>query len=206
MAAQFACEYRLPASVSLLGESELDAEERAAFSPLLPVRPSRPTPRLTASQSWASIAAGPAAALRSSTPVAAAPTKSVPKDADWHLIPIAKLTPELKRDLVLLENRAHLDPKRFYKSTGTGRKRGELPERVHVGIVVEAPHEYLSGRLTNNQRKKSFADEIFSDPRLVANAKKRFDSLQQSRSGNKRYVDPAARAINKRARRGHRRR
>jgi hypothetical protein len=122
------------------------------------------------------------------------------RERDWHEIPAVSMTPELKRDLVLIENRDQLDPKRFYKSSGTGRKRGQLPERVHVGVVVEAPHEYLSGRLTKKQRKSSFADEVFSDKRVLENAKRRFDALQQHRISNRRIIDPAARSIRKRRR------
>jgi hypothetical protein len=172
-------EYQLPATRDLLGSSELDAEERGDHRIVA----------CTHESGWASLAAASAIPPPAPTPP--------PRDQDWHEIPVAKMTPELKRDLVLIENRAHLDPKRFYKSAGTGRKRGELPQRVHVGVVVEAPHEYLSGRLTKKQRKKSFADEVFADSHIVENTKRRFAALQKQRIGNKRVVDPASRGIRK---------
>jgi Fcf2 pre-rRNA processing len=175
-------EYELPSTRDLLGPSELDAEERGENKAVLH----------TTASGWG--------ALVASASVPSPASRAVRTEQDWHEIPVAQMTPELKRDLILIENRAHLDPKRFYKSTGTGRKRGELPQRVHVGVVVEAPHEYLSGRLTKKQRKKTFADEVFSDSRIVENTKRRFDALQQKRMGNKRIVDPAARGLRKRRR------
>lgn len=200
MASKFVEEYRLPATEELLGRSVIDDEENASFP--VPsettVRPSSAAVK-SAENGWAVLAAHSRA---SSSPEVRSHLRSAPRVAerqatDWHEIPEATMTPELRRDLVLLENRAHLDPKRFYKSSGTGRKRGELPTRVHVGTVVEAAHEYLSGRLTNRERRKSFADEVFSDGRLMENAKRRFTKVQHSRHGKKRVVDPASRGIRK---------
>jgi hypothetical protein len=195
MASKFVQEFKLPAFEELLGASEVDGEGE------LGGKAAANGSAAVATSGWAAVAAASAAAEPR-----AAPRAADRKQRDWHEIPEAKMTPELRRDLVLLENRAHLDPKRFYKSTGTGRKRGELPRRVHVGVVVEAAHEYLSGRLTNKERKKSFADEIFGDARLMDSAKRRFGKLQDARRGNKRVVDPASRgrAIRKKAGRGGR--
>ena len=43
-----------------------------------------------------------------------------------------------------------LDRKRFYKSSDY--KKGQLPDRVQVGTVIEGPTEYYSGRLTRKER------------------------------------------------------
>lgn len=205
MASKFAKEFQLPGYESLLAASELDAEEATEAAPSVAKKPaSRKRPQnLPSKKSWASVAATSASASASAS-VTAGLTRSRSAHApptNWHEIPEAEMTPGLRRDLVLLENRAHLDPKRFYKSSGTGRKRGELPTRVHVGTVIAGAHEFLSGRLTNKERKKSFADEIFSDDRLMENAKRRFGKLQRSRQGTKRVVDPAAKGIRKHGRR-----
>lgn len=192
----------MPATEELLQESIIDEEEKAGLSPTnAHVGTSAPTASVaTPGNGWAIVAAQskPQSSHGSSAGHHRSPSSTKGGDVDWHEIPEATLTPELRRDLILLENRAHLDPKRFYKSSGTGRKRGELPTRVHVGTVVEAPHEFFSGRLTNRERRKSFADEVFSDGRLMENAKRRFTKVQESRRGKKRVVDPAARAIRKR--------
>lgn len=190
VAADFAAEYKLPSYEALVGPSELDGEEG------LRSNEDRDSPQLGG---WAGVVDAevvePATTSRTRGS-SAAPARDT---EDWWKIPEAKMTPELRRDLVLLENRAHLDPKRFYKSTGTGRKRGQLPTRVQTGVVVAAAHEYLSGRLTNRERKKSFADEIFSDSRLMDSTRRRFMKSQELRQESKRVVDPASRKIRKRS-------
>lgn len=187
-AAEFAAHYKLPSYEALVGPSKLDGEEE------LPSNEGGDSPKASG---WVGVvdAADPEPATTSRTRGSSAATAA--DTEDWWKIPEAKMTPELRRDLVLMENRAHLDPKRFYKSAGTGRKRGQLPTRVQTGVVVAAAHEYLSGRLTNRERKKSFADEIFSDSRLMDNTRRRFAKVQESRQGTKRVVDPASRKIRK---------
>lgn len=111
---------------------------------------------------------------------------------DWHDISEVRMTPELERDLRLIENRAHLDPKRFYKSTGTGRKKGQLPTKFHMGTVVEGAHEFYSSRLTRRERRKSIVNEVMADKRIVNYAKNKFKSLQQAKTIKKRVIDPAA--------------
>lgn len=107
------------------------------------------------------------------------------------------MTPELQRDLRVIENRQHLDPKRFYKSSGSGRRRGELPSRVQVGTVVVGAHEFYSARLTKRERKGRIMDQVLADERVKTYTKDRFQKLQQGRMISKRIIDPAA----KRARR-----
>lgn len=188
-AAEFAAQYKLPSYEALIGPSKLDGEEG------LNTNEGTDSSKVAG---WAGVvdAPDPEPATTSRTRGLSAPAAA--DTEDWWKIPEAKMTPELRRDLVLLENRAHLDPKRFYKSSGTGRKRGQLPTRVQTGVVVAAAHEYLSGRLTNRERKKSFADEIFSDSRLMDNTRRRFAKVQESRQGDKRVIDPASRKIRKR--------
>lgn len=200
MASKFGKEFQLPAYQNLMAPTELDAEESVELASRSAGKKGAATSALPSKKSWAAVASSATSAPAARPPWGPSGSSSAAL-ANWHEIPEAEMTPELRRDLILLENRAHLDPKRFYKSQGTGRKRGELPTRVHVGTVVEAPHEFLSGRLTNKERRKSFADEIFSDNRLMKNAKRRFSKLQETRQGTKRVVDPAAKSIRKKGRR-----
>lgn len=118
---------------------------------------------------------------------------------DWHEIPVVRMTPELEKDLRLIENRNHLDPKRFYKSSGTGRKPGELPSRVHVGTVVVGAHEFYSGRLTKRERRKTFTDEVMSDERVQQFTKTRYRKLQTQGRVKKRVIDPAAKKKKRRS-------
>lgn len=102
-----------------------------------------------------------------------------------------QLTPELQRDIRLIENRQHLDPKRFYKSSGTGRKQGELPTRVQVGTVVVGAHEFYSGRLVKRDRRARIMDQVLGDEGVRKFTKNRFRKVQKERMENRRVVDPA---------------
>lgn len=114
-------------------------------------------------------------------------------DEKWHEIEERKLTPEEERDLRVVENRQHLDPKRFYKSTGTGRKRGELPSQVHFGTVVVGAHEFYSARMTRRERRARIIDEVLADKEALSYIKKKGRALQVQKSISKRIVDPASR-------------
>lgn len=116
-----------------------------------------------------------------------------PSKSNWHEIPEIRMTPEIERDLRIVENRKHLDPKRFYKSSGTGRKKGQLPTRVHMGTVVVGAHDFYSGRLTKKERRKSILEEVMSDERIMKFTKNKSRTLQQAKNVRKRIIDPAAR-------------
>lgn len=113
-------------------------------------------------------------------------------DEKWHEIRECKLSPEEERDLRVIENRQHLNPKRFYKSMGTGRKQGELPTKVHFGTVVEGAHEFYSSRLTKKERRNRIIDEVLADRHATNYVKERGKRFQISKMINKRVVDPAA--------------
>lgn len=117
----------------------------------------------------------------------------IASDEKWHDIKERKLTPEEERDLRVVENRQHLDPKRFYKSTGTGRKPGDLPTRVHFGTVVVGAHEFYSARMTRRERRSRIIDEVLADKEAVSYIKKKGRTLQVQKSISKRVVDPASR-------------
>lgn len=123
--------------------------------------------------------------------------QSVPqneKDEEtWHEMPAIDLTPEVQRDLRIIENRQHLNPKRFYKSTGTGRKGGQLPTHVQIGKVISGSHEFYSGRLLKKERRSRIIEEALADNNVMHYTKSRFKKLQKERIGNRRVVDPAAR-------------
>lgn len=209
----------LPSSQNLIFDSTLEEEEeslREDIFPSLPFVGSRRRARL----------ATLATSTLSSEPKAAAATVQAPKadvgtleatltaptegevraalgvaqpDEQWHEIAERVLTPEEERDARIIENRQFLDPKRFYKSSGTGRAQGELPNRVHFGTVVVGQHEFYSSRLTKRQRRSRIIDEVLADDRLVNYARNRKERLQVAKNSGKRVVDPAARKKRRRS-------
>lgn len=187
--------YQLPATASLFTESPLDVEEKTAKSEvgfLFPNHQEKPQ-KSTTQGNWkaldASLSGETATALKS-PPMSASARRAA--ESDWHEIPEARMTPQLQNDLRVIENRQHLDPKRFYKSSGSGRKKGQLPSKVHVGTVVVGAHEFYSSRLTRKERRRTMLDEVMSDGRIVNYTKNKFKSIQKARQGNTRVVDPAA--------------
>lgn len=80
----------------------------------------------------------------------------------WFDLSAPTLTPELKRELMVIKNRAFLDPKRHYK--GSDAKRA-LPKYFAIGTVVEGPHERRSStaRLSNADRKATIVDGLMQD-------------------------------------------
>lgn len=109
------------------------------------------------------------------------------RESEWHDIPTMRMTPQLEADLKILENRKHLDKKRFYKSSG--RRKGELPRNLHVGTVVEGSHEFYGGRLKNKDRYESWMDELISDKDFMKKTKQKFMRIQDTKIGGDRFID-----------------
>lgn len=82
---------------------------------------------------------------------------------------------ELKRDIKLIEMRNYLDPKRFYK------KADKIGTILHVGTVVEGPHEFKSSRLKRSERKLTIMDELMADNAVTSYSKKTFVQLQKDK-------------------------
>lgn len=193
---------RLPATSKFFAKSSLDDEEEARGEELGFLSTNRSNERPKAKQSQPSVQ-GDWSALEATLSLddrSIASPDAPEQKSDWHEIPVVRMTPELEKDLRIIENRQHLDPKRFYKSSGTGRRKGELPNRVHFGTVVVGAHEFYSGRLTRRERRSTIMDEIMTDDHVMNYTKAKFKNLQVARKGNKRVVDPAARKQKKRKR------
>ena len=83
--------------------------------------------------------------------------------------------------------RSVLDPKRHYKKDGASRKK-TVPEYCQVGTVVEGPTEFLSSRIPNKERKKTFVEEVLANAESRRRFKKKYSELQSAReSGGKLY-------------------
>ena len=81
----------------------------------------------------------------------------------------------LKRDIKLIEMRNYLDPKRFYK------KADKIGAVLHVGTVIEGPHEYKSSRIKKSDRKGTIIDELLADKAVTGYSKKTFVQLQKDK-------------------------
>ncbi|KAL6635064.1 hypothetical protein ACP70R_027735 [Stipagrostis hirtigluma subsp. patula] len=81
----------------------------------------------------------------------------------WFDMPAPTITPELKKDLEILQLRDVLDPKRHFKRGG---KSKALPKFFQVGTVIAPASEFFSGRLTKEERKTTLVDEVLADQSL----------------------------------------
>lgn len=118
-------------------------------------------------------------------------TASATADAarSWATIPVAERTEETERELRILGSRKALDPKRFYKATGTTTgKRGKwAPDRFHVGTVVAPAAEFFSARLARRERHDSFAGELLADGAFLERSERKVGQIwSKQRSGLKR--------------------
>ena len=101
-------------------------------------------------------------------------------------MPKTDLTPQLKRDLRLLEMRPVLDPHRHYKNMG----KAKVPTFSQVGTVIEGPTEYYSARLNKRDRKQTFAEEIMVGEKENGHFKRKYNEIQEAKtSGKKAYYN-----------------
>lgn len=103
----------------------------------------------------------------------------------WFNMPKAELTPELKRDLQLIQMRGVLDPKRHYKKNTFGTKSDgtvNFPKFVQKGTIVSDSSEFFSARLTKKERKKTFAEEILSDDKTKNYFKRKYSEIMEEKN------------------------
>jgi hypothetical protein len=115
--------------------------------------------------------------------------------SDWYNLPKTDLTPQLKRDLQLLNMRAVLDPKRMYRKQG----KFKVPEYSQVGVLVEGPTEFFGGRVQKKERKRTFVEEALTAESQTGRFKKRYGEVQASKTSGKKSFYKALKA----KRRGH---
>lgn len=188
----------LPAKALLSGPTLHQTNQPTVNPPAVqPDSPAEHTPT-PSSSSWSPASLQALQSKLNPPPRPTTSTSSVIDDQQWGTISERTLTPEQARDARLLENRAHLDGKRFYKSSGTGRKRGQLPTRVHFGTVQVGPHEFFSARIPRRQRRARFIDEVLADDNVVSGTRKRFTKSVRAGRVTRRVVYPSAKTQKRR--------
>lgn len=104
----------------------------------------------------------------------------------WFDMPAPTMTPELKKDLEILQLRHVMDPKRHFKRSG---KSKALPKYFQVGTVIEPAFEFHSSRLTKKERKTTLVDEFLSDQKLKNYRMRKVREIQEIRTpgGNQKW-------------------
>lgn len=109
--------------------------------------------------------------------------KEADAGAKWFNMKKKELTPELKRDMLVIKNRAVLDRKRHYK-----KDKWEIPKYFQTGTIIEGNTEYYSARLAKKNRGRSLAEEILHDDEGSKYFKRKYHEIQkQKTSGGKKH-------------------
>ncbi|KAH0846552.1 rRNA-processing protein fcf2 [Fonsecaea pedrosoi] len=101
---------------------------------------------------------------------------------DWFDMPKTDLTPQLKRDLQLIEMRSVLDPHRHYKKNN---RRGKVPTFSQTGTVIEGPTEFFSARINKKDRSKNFVEEAMATERETGRFKRKYSEIQDTKTSGK---------------------
>ncbi|OAP57067.1 hypothetical protein AYL99_09180 [Fonsecaea erecta] len=101
---------------------------------------------------------------------------------DWFDMPKTHLTPQLKRDLQLIEMRSVLDPHRHYKKNN---RKGKVPTFSQTGTVIEGPTEFFSARINKKDRSKNFVEEAIATERHTGRFKRKYSEIQETKTSGK---------------------
>ncbi|EXJ62825.1 hypothetical protein A1O7_03265 [Cladophialophora yegresii CBS 114405] len=101
---------------------------------------------------------------------------------EWFDMPKTNLTPQLKRDLQLIEMRSVLDPHRHYKKNN---RKGKVPTFSQTGTVVEGPTEFFSARINKKERAKNFVEEAIVTENQTGRFKRKYGEIQESKMSGK---------------------
>ncbi|KIW71267.1 hypothetical protein PV04_03450 [Phialophora macrospora] len=137
-------------------------------------------PKATIAQQQASQAAGwkhvelPQNAKKINDQISAGP--------EWFDMPKTNLTPQLKRDLQLIEMRSVLDPHRHYKKN---TRKGKIPTFSQTGTVIEGPTEFFSARINKKERAKNFVEEAMATENQTGRFKRKYSEIQEAKTSGK---------------------
>lgn len=96
-------------------------------------------------------------------------------------MPALDVTPELKREVELIQMRDVLDPKRFYKRA---EKIADLKKPqifLQRGTIIEPSSEFFSSHLSKRQRGSGYLEELLLDVDNRSYYKKKFTEVQSAR-------------------------
>lgn len=97
---------------------------------------------------------------------------------NWFNMPKGNANdPKYKKDLMIIQQRAVLDPKRHYK-----KDKWKVPKYFQVGTVIEDKSEYYSARLKNKERKQTLLQEVLHDKDSTKYFKKKYSEIQDAKA------------------------
>lgn len=109
--------------------------------------------------------------------------REMTKGRGWYNMRVAEMTEEKKNDLMVVQMRKVLDPKRFYKGPDI---RGALPKYVQMGTIVETRADFYSSRIPKKNRKTSLVDELLADAEFRRYNKRKYAEIQAAQPQHRR--------------------
>eukprot|EP00127_Corallochytrium_limacisporum_P000547 Clim_evm3s18 gene=Clim_evmTU3s18 len=104
------------------------------------------------------------------------PNKDHRQKDSWHRLPKQQVTPEMEKELQILKLRPYLDPKLHVKKDDGLT----IPERFHVGTVVDSAHERFSAdRIPKRQRGRGFVDQVLQAEELRTKHKRKYREIAE---------------------------
>ncbi len=101
---------------------------------------------------------------------------------DWHEMEVPEMTPELGKELRVLQLRGYMDPKRFYKSMDSKKST-----KFQVGTVVDSFGAAPSSRMSKAVRRPTFVEQVLADDSIRGYARKTFGQLQRKQGSKLRF-------------------
>jgi hypothetical protein len=102
----------------------------------------------------------------------------------WFHMKSPIITPEIKNQVQVLQMRAFLDPKRFYKKDSS---KNTLPKYFQLGTIQGDPLHYYSDRISRKQRNKDLLDDLLQDADRRRYLKRKFQEIQRTRNPGNAY-------------------
>ena len=102
----------------------------------------------------------------------------------WFHMKSPVITPEIKNQVQVLQMRAFLDPKRFYKKDSS---KNTIPKYFQLGTIQGDPLHYYSDRISRKQRNKDLLDNLLQDADKKRYLKRKFQEIQRTRNPGNTY-------------------
>ncbi|KAK7580667.1 hypothetical protein V9T40_001296 [Parthenolecanium corni] len=116
------------------------------------------------------------------------------KGESWFNLPVMKITPEVHKDLEVLQMRSALDPRRFYKRNDMKM----LPKYFQVGRVQDSATD--AHKATRKERKKNIVEELLADMEAKQYIKRKHQEIMYSDPKRRRKAQLKAKRLKKQKR------
>lgn len=99
--------------------------------------------------------------------------------ANWFGMAKPEFTPQIKRDLAIIQQRSALDPKRHYK-----KDKWQIPKHFSTGTIIEGNTDYYS-RMLKRSRGRTLTEEILNDGDSSKYFKRKYAEIQQQKTSGR---------------------